>query len=442
MKMPRRFSLFTSGPLWRLALRSLLRNRRRTIATGLGVTFGFAGMVLLGAYIFRTAKSLEVSSAYLNQRGHVAIRKAGSLDKFATKPKRYILGQNERLTIDSALAPFADKIEFSADFLSGVGLLTDGAKSAPVIITGIDPEIYPRLNFHPEVKKWADDWVVLQPGSDLREMTREPSLISITSRVAEVLGRPLPLSKIPSEKQDIQLIAKNFYHDLGAVDAKLGAQHTTGINFAEDTSMIAPLALLQSVLATDGVEYVALFLHNSSDAKNLARSLSSSLGPGFEVLTFKDEAWSPYYVGTMNFLYVMGSFFVVLILGAVALTIVNTTTLNLLERSREIGTLRAIGFTPAHLRAMFVRESALLTTFSLITGLVIATAIAFAVSQMNIHYRPPGTQGAIRFFLELDPGVCLIMGAVAFVITVGSTFVVVSRKGKESVIQLLSDSGA
>jgi len=79
----------------------------------------------------------------------------------------------------------------------------------------------------------------------------------------------------------------------------------------------------------------------------------------------------------------------------------NTSTLTVLERSREIGTFRALGYTRRDVTDLFVREMALLATLGLALGLLLAAAVSIAVAFANIRVTPPGVPG--RFACCLRP---------------------------------------
>ncbi|MEK7357542.1 MAG: FtsX-like permease family protein [Bdellovibrionota bacterium] len=429
-------------PHWKLAYRNLLRQRRRSLATGVAVVFGFAGLLLLGAYIYRTEQGLRASAVYINLRGHVAIRKVNSLERFSGRPVRFALSKENQDQVERALAPFKNEIEFIGRFLTGPALLLDARHSAPVLITGVEPSLYTKLLGHANVRRWASDWLPAGTSEEMAKMQTDAHLISITTRLAEKIGRARNHELTFGTDPDVQVMGKNYFGDLNVVEAKLGLHHATGVAQAEDTSVVAPISLLQDLFATDGVEYMAVFLRDFSATKSLVQNLRGTLGSDFEVFAYSDEKWSPQYAGTSSFLRVMTVFFTVLILGSVALAIANTVTLNLLERTQEIGTLRAIGFNPAEMRAAFLRESAVLCAFCLAAGLLISLVIGLIVNAMDIRFRPPGTAGEIQFHLDFDPPVSLAMSALMFFIVIMSTYTVVRRKSRVKIVELLNETGA
>ncbi len=430
---------------WKLAFRNLLRNKRRSLATGIAILTGYVGLVLLGAYLVRAQNGLRAASVYLNHKGHIAIVKNDSLTSYFTKPKKYVLNAEEVSALEKIIKTKADEVEFTGKYLTGTGLVSNGHKTVPFLALGFEPEVYQKTNLHPEPLKWANDWVLRKEGDKFDDFIKNPLQISITHRMAELLGLPKDLATLPEETRTVQLAGKSFYNDLNAVNAELGPAHTTGLSLSEDTSLRAPLALLQQLYATDGIEYLAVYLKNVGDTASFKRWLQKTIsdkGLPLEVYAYNDDAWNPYFVGSMGFLYVMITFFVFLICGAIILSIVNSTTMGLLERLKEIGTLRAIGFSPGKVSSLFVQEVFLLGSIGAVAGLICSVIISSAVNSANIQFSPPGTQGSIQFLLILNVSLCL--GAAIFLIalTTGSAAIVSYIKNKSKIVELLADTGA
>lgn len=430
---------------WKLAFRNLLRNKRRSFATGVAILTGYIGLVLLGAYLVRAQNGLRAASIYLNHKGHIAIVKQDSLTSYFSKPRKYVLNADEITTVEGILKSRGEDIEFTGKYLTGTGLVSNGHRSVPFIALGFEPEVYQRANLHPEPMKWAADWILRKEGDKFDSFMKNPLQISITHRMAELLGLPKDLSNLPEDTRTVQLAGKSFYNDLNAVNADLGTVHTTGLSMAEDTSLRAPLSLLQQLYSTDGIEYMAVFLKHTGDTHSFKKWLQGefkSRSLPIEVYAYDDEAWNSYFVGSMGFLYVMITLFIFLICGAIILSVVNSTTMGLLERLKEIGTLRAIGFSPQKVSSLFVQEVFLLGAISVVAGLILSLIIASAVNSANIQFSPPGTQGSIQFLLIMSPGLCLGAAAFLIVLTTASAAIVSYVKNKSKIVELLADTGA
>lgn len=431
---------------WKMAFRNLLRNKRRSISTGIAMTAGFVGLVLLSAYILRVQRGLMASTVYLNFKGHVSIYHKNGVDRFFARPNKYQISEDELSAVNHVLLKYQDQIEYTGHFISGAGLLNQNEKSAPVLVTGFEPEVYERSLNHPTMQKWAKDWI---PRKDSKhdEFVKNPDLVSITETLGLILGKK-QLTIFPSDplENEVQLVARTYIGDLNAVNARLGIIHSTGISMAEATSLLAPIKVLQSLFDTRGVQYVALFLkHNGATKAQLVRDLQHEFqkqGLELEVYPFDSEKVSYFYVGTMGFLYVMASFFVLLILSAVVLSIANSLTMGILERSKEIGTLRALGFQAGFVRGLFVKEALWLSALSVVSGSGIASLIAQAVNSSRIMFSPPGVAGNIQFFLANDFVLLVVVAGVVFVTSTVTSYWVIRSRSQKKIIDLMSDTGA
>ncbi len=65
--------------------------------------------------------------------------------------------------------------------------------------------------------------------------------------------------------------------------------------------------------------------------------------------------------------------------------VVNTLRMTIRERTREIGTMRAMGMQKNHVRNMFLLESFFLTLFSCFVGILLAFAGMWLLSKIQIH---------------------------------------------------------
>lgn len=431
---------------WKMAFRNLLRNKRRSVSTGIAMTAGFVGLVLLSAYILRVQRGLMASTVYLNFKGHVSIYHKNGVDRFFAKPNKFQITESELIAINQVLSKYQDQVEYTGLFISGAALLNQNEKSAPVLVTGFEPKVYERSLNHPTMQKWAKDWI---PRKDSKhdEFVKNPELVSITQTLGMILGKKqLTLSPLDPLENEVQLVARTYIGDLNAVNARLGIIHSTGISMAEATSLLAPLEVLQALFDTRGVQYVALFMKNNGAGKSqLVQDLQQEFqnqGLELEVHPFDSEKVSYFYVGTMGFLYVMASFFVLLILSAVILSIANSLTMGILERSKEIGTLRALGFQRAFVRGLFVKEALWLSALSVVSGSGIATVIAQAVNSSRIMFSPPGVAGNIQFFLANDIILLVAVALVVFSTSGITSYWVIQSRSRKKIIDLMSDTGA
>lgn len=427
----------------KIAWRSLLKNKRRSLATGLAIAAGYAGLCLLGGYILRTERYLRVNSIYINHSGHLSIYKNGGPDFFYSDPKKYQLKGEDLHKLQEVLQN-NKKIEFMVPILQGMGLLSNGTKSVPFMGYGINPDDERRIQEHDQVKIWTHE---LTPPSS------EPSIknamgplaetISITRQLGLHLGRPVPFKNLTTEMKDVQIAAQTFDGDLNAVNANLGFQHTTGFAMMEDTSLVAPLQLLRNLYGTEGATYLAVFLTPENSVGEVLQEFEKLFkikSLNFEVIPFDDDRIGLFYSGTMGFLYIMAGFFVFLIFSAVALSIINSMTIGILERVHEIGTFQALGFTGSQISWLLSLESFYLTLMSLLIGFIMAQGASFLVNGLNIRFTPPGISGDMQFILSPDFSFCLVLCIPILIIGVTCAFIVSRRLVNKPIIQLLQQA--
>src|SRR5512142_1685815 len=77
--------------LFKLALRGLLRNRRRSLVTMLAIAFGFAAIVLFAGYTHNVYDGLGRQSIHGEMLGHLTLYKEGMRTEGKLDPERYLL---------------------------------------------------------------------------------------------------------------------------------------------------------------------------------------------------------------------------------------------------------------------------------------------------------------------------------------------------------------
>ncbi len=115
-------------------------------------------------------------------------------------------------------------------------------------------------------------------------------------------------------------------------------------------------------------------------------------------------------------------------------------TINILERSREIGTFRALGFTPSQVAWLFGREMLILTLLSLILGWILASMATIIINAAGFTYSPPGASTEIRLEVALEPQFQIItFFALGFLVLVVSYWISLKRVNMNA-SQLLVES--
>lgn len=443
---------------WYLAFRNLARNAWRNVATGSAIAFGFAGLIIVGGYVLRVDDYLSVASIYLGHTGHVAIYADGGLEQAAVKPKRFSLSADAQTTIAEVLKT-DPRVEFVERYLNGVGLAGNGCKTLPFTAKGIEPEADRWVRHHPHVLATMPDLTRPVKGLTLGDAKDEERPVSLSTGLARLLGKPSVKRGLPALKAGpvvyecdkatsveqiasnagVQLLGMAFDGSFSVLDADMVGIHTTGMAQTEDGSIIVPLATLQQLYDTDKVTYIAGYLNDVSGMREYTQNLEATLrkrGLSVSVYSYEDERISPLYVGTHSFLIVMASFMGTIVFLVVVLSIVNSMTMTILERTREIGTFRSLGFTRSNILGLFLRESVVLTFVGVVVGLVLSLAICALVNAANLRFSPPGIAGDMQFRLEPRASLCVACAVVMTVLSAAATVLTVRGRIKMKIAEL------
>jgi putative ABC transport system permease protein len=132
--------------------------------------------------------------------------------------------------------------------------------------------------------------------------------------------------------------------------------------------------------------------------------------------------------------------FMSLMMGTVVLfTVANTMSASVLERTVEIGTLRAIGNRAATVRSMFLIEGSMLGIAGVISGGVLALLISFAINNAGLTWIPPGRALPVPLAVSLW-GSWLLMafsGLLLLTMSVVSAWIPARRAARKPIVEAL-----
>lgn len=119
---------------------------------------------------------------------------------------------------------------------------------------------------------------------------------------------------------------------------------------------------------------------------------------------------NPFYVQTTQMFDTIFGFIFVLIGAIVLFTVSNTMNTAVVERTVEIGTLRAIGLRRAGIRRLFVTEGALLGLGGAVIGVALALILSSTINQSGLKWLPPGNVDPLPLTLTVWGETHMIVG--------------------------------
>jgi len=377
--------------LARLALRNLLRQRRRTALTLLVVVAGFLALSLAGGFMAQTFQGLS-DGAIRGGLGHLQILPPGALDGDEAQSLEKALPDGEALAAalrrDPAVAEVLPRISF-------MGLLSNGPKSVAFLGTAVDPVLEPRHMASAEALK---DGARAPGGAGSRWLAADPAAREV------VLGVGLARALGASVGSSLTLMSTTRDGALNAVDVDVVGLQDLGLRELNDRFLTVSLATAGQLLdAGPARSRLSLILKRPDDvvaeqARLQARLPETTVKPWFELASFYRQVKLLYFAifGFMGLVL----FFVVL------LATVNTLLMSVMERVREFGVLRAMGLQPRQLLVLLQWEGAFLGLFGSALGLAATLLLRAGLNALHLQMpAPPGTSHGYELNIHLVPAV-------------------------------------
>jgi len=132
-------------------------------------------------------------------------------------------------------------------------------------------------------------------------------------------------------------------------------------------------------------------------------------------------------------------FMSVLIGGIVLFTISNTMGMAVVERTAEIGTLRAIGLRRGGIRLMFVSEGVMLGVAGIALGVAAAVVAGWVINRMGLTWTPPGRVEPVALSLRVAGENRMLAGSAIALLLVAavSAFWPAARAARMNIVDAL-----
>ena len=364
--------------LW-LPLRSLLRNRRRSalsvtiIALGTAVSFFFLGYI-------QESRAL-IQETTVQEFGNVQIASSDLWDD-TSEGYDYLLSTEQVEAVEEILATEPSVVS-STPQLQFPGLVAAGDQSQVVRVTSLVPGN--------DTLSYADHVVAG------RDLTSEDT-------AAVLVGRALAdrLGLAPDSVITLTLTTVTGAYNATPLRVA-GIFRFTSEQFELQT-LFVPLPYAQLVLNTQGVDRLIVSLDAiaaTNPVRDRLQDAFDARGLGLEVKTW-DEL-SPFYRELSGLFDILFGFVAVATAVLVFFIILQVLTLAFLERTREVGTIRALGTTRGGVFRLLLSESAWLAVLGSLAGVAVGVCLAVAFNAVGIEWTPPGTLDPVVLTVRIAP---------------------------------------
>jgi len=383
--------------IWRLALRNVFRNRRRTGFTLAVMVVGISILLFLLGFIGEALRSTK--QAFADESGAVQIADERLFENTA-EDYDYLIGPDalERVIEIVRAEPGVTSLTWRLDF---AGLIGDATGSTLVIGQGVVP-----------CNAVQDYECIIAEGTALLEESE-------SDRQA-VLGRALARKLGVSTGDRISIATGTVSGAFNAASVDVVGEMTYALEELEKQLAVFPISFVQRLLKTDGVERVLIRLDNLGDADAVAVSLADKLAAaGLPLETRTWEELNPSFESLQTFYAGFSGLAGIAVFVLVFFSVLEVLTISFLERTREIGTLRALGTLPSTVFRTFFAESIWLGLIGGTVGVAIGAGVAAIFNAVGFAWTPPGAAMPQAIRLQLDLTTVLI----PFLTAIGATLV-------------------
>ncbi|MDR2155154.1 MAG: FtsX-like permease family protein [Burkholderiaceae bacterium] len=437
-----------------LAMRNLLRNRRRSMATLLALVFGALAVLLFGGYAQSIRLGLETN--IVRTVGHLQIQHPDYLLFGAGDQQNYSVSEPDKIIAALQSDPYiAPRLNVASPFLTFNGIAGHFAAGLSKTVLVLGKVIEDESRMH----QWNDyalpiaapptkllgtplDSVVVGTGvarilqlcdalslSDCPRPTSTPPATTAlqTPDDLQTLAATAMQGTPPVHDTQLELLAATASGAPNVAKLHLLAAERQGTRSIDDTYIGIHLPQAQRLVyganAEPRASAVLLQLRHSADLEDVRNRVQVLLAQKFpqQPLAINDfKLLNPSFTQTVGMFDAIFGFISVLIAVIVMFTVGNTMNMAVVERTVEIGTLRAIGVRQSGIRRIFVLEGAILGSVGALIGLVSAMAGAVAIEWLGLTWLPPGYVQPMPLSIHLWGEWQLIAGTVVSLIIIAS----------------------
>lgn len=348
----------------RIALLNLQRNKRRTLVAILTVSGGVIALLLAGGFINWIFHDMREATIH-SQLGHIQIIRPGYFEKGIADPYAFLLPQTSpeltQIENRAGLISITPRLAFS-------GLISHDETTIAFAGEGIDP-----IRERPISSR-----ITIKDGRDLESNDDK----------AAILGEGLAKSLGVKPGDSIVLISNTASGSANAIEVTVAGTFFTIYKEYDDTALRLPISLARKLMRVQGATtWVVLLERTELTSSALASTKATLAADQFQIVPWNDLA--DFYNKTVVLFSKQVDVVKIIIGLIIILTISNTQTMSVLERTTEIGTSLAIGCKRSEIMRLFLLEGVLIGIVGGVIGIFLGYILAQTLSTIGIPMPPP-----------------------------------------------------
>ena len=376
--------------LIKIAFRNLWKNSRRSFFTIAAIGLGYAAVNVFGGFTAYIFTSLKDAYVYAQGNGHLTIFKKGFLANDTQDPFNYLLEEEDILIVKQVVKDIPDVVLVSGQ-LNISGLLSNGRMSTVFVAAGRVPSAIRAIRSR-------------APGMIGKIKLFEGKQLEDDIAHGIGLGRGLANKLDLTFDSDAIAMAPTVQGQINALDAQVFQIFNAPNEAIENQLMIVPLKFAQTLYDTGGVDRLTVLLDDTEKTEEVRVSLVQKLtkrGMKVEVKTWREIA--TFYDKTKGMFDMIFLFIFIIVFVIVVMSVINTISMAVMERTREIGTFRALGIKRRSIVMLFAIESAMLGLLGSALGVCLTMLSWVAFRIIEPTWIPPQMAREVPLEVHLVP---------------------------------------
>ncbi len=396
-----------------LALRNLFRHHSRTLATLFAIGLGVASMILAGGFVKDILIQLGEATIH-SQTGHIQLATPAYWTSRSHTSDSLMI---ENPATAKQVLKSVPEIDQVASRINFVGMVSNGKRDLAIVGEGIEPDGERKIGsfIHFTEGRPLDQ-------TDINSMVIGQGIArSLNLEVGNSVTLILSLSQGAINTMELQIVGifQSFSKEFDARAIRI------------------PLAATQELLDTKSAHLLVITLNQTKETDSVAAAIRTSVkDQGLTVKTWREI--SDFYEKTVQLYDAQFGVLRLIIFLMVLLSVANSINMTLYERTREFGTLLALGNRPQTIFKLIMAETALLGLTGACLGMVVGCGIAYIVSAIGIQMPPPPNSNlGYTALIRLEPIQVLTSCTVGFGATVFAAMYPAHRATKINIVDAL-----
>lgn len=424
---------------------------RHSMAAAISIASGLISLCMFQGYMDDVEKVYVNAFSKMKMYGHLIIenRKWNTVEG-KSNPLKYSITPESQALIENFFNEHKELVKVWVRFLNVSGMISNGREST--IFDGRGYDLESGMLIRQEAYKWDALYGLpldqninkdsISLGHNLAKLlgcTEERQINFYTSEGGYLAGNRPFICKHPI----VQITSTTENEQVNALDLEVSG-FINGIYKEIDNKLIhLSLENAQMLLDTKKISYYTVLIQKDSylyEFMEKIKKFSTENNLDLEVRDWPSHPVGEMYSRTMELLTIFRNFIVTVILFIAGLSIFNTMVKIVKERTKEIGTLRSLGFSSHQVIKIFMNEAFLLGGAGVVFGSIFSILMTHFVNWRKFSYKAGVLTKPVLFRIEISVKLYVTSALILLTLTLLTSFLATRRTTKKKIIECMTDA--